>query len=195
MLQQREITELFYADGSEYTGQYGVSPKTIADIHARHIEIYAQAGADLVCFETVPSAYEAETICRVMEQFPHLPFWVSFSVCDNEHISDKTLISDAVSIVSDASNIIAAGFNCLPLDYVSALLNNLENINSCGYIVYPNIGLQWNKNNRAWEAKQNEIELHKSITEWLELGTKIIGGCCGSVPLNISEMHHILKRN
>ena len=44
----------FLADGSEYTGRYGVSSARLRDFHAPRLELLAAAGPDLLAVETIP---------------------------------------------------------------------------------------------------------------------------------------------
>ncbi|MGL1138536.1 homocysteine S-methyltransferase family protein, partial [Vibrio parahaemolyticus] len=48
------------ADGSEYTGAYGLDVAALRALHRRRLCVLADAGADLLAVETVPSPLEVE---------------------------------------------------------------------------------------------------------------------------------------
>uniref|UniRef100_A0A9I9D8C2 Hcy-binding domain-containing protein n=1 Tax=Cucumis melo TaxID=3656 RepID=A0A9I9D8C2_CUCME len=58
----------YLADGSEYSGEYGesVTLETLKNFHRRRVQILANAGADLIAFETIPNKLEAQVrkYCR-----------------------------------------------------------------------------------------------------------------------------------
>lgn len=45
-----------------YSGEYGdsVTLETLKDFHRRRVQILANAGADLIAFETIPNKLEAQ---------------------------------------------------------------------------------------------------------------------------------------
>ncbi|MFZ8343658.1 homocysteine S-methyltransferase family protein, partial [Staphylococcus aureus] len=50
------------ADGSEYTGAYGLDVAALRALHRRRLCVLADAGADLLAVETVPSPLEVEAL-------------------------------------------------------------------------------------------------------------------------------------
>ena len=51
-------TGAYLADGSEYTGNYGVSDEVLRDFHQRRLEILKEAGANIMLIETYRSISE-----------------------------------------------------------------------------------------------------------------------------------------
>ena len=58
------------ADGSEYSGDYGLSDAALRDFHGPRIEVLATAGADLLAIETIPSEQEAAVLLEVLDEMP-----------------------------------------------------------------------------------------------------------------------------
>ncbi len=67
------------ADGSEYSGRYGLSRAKLHDVHAPRLEALAAAGPDVVAVETVPDLDEAEVLLNLLGGLG-LPAWLSYSV-------------------------------------------------------------------------------------------------------------------
>ena len=78
----------FLADGSEYTGNYGIDAAELHAFHERRWHILAESRADLLACETIPSRLEAEVLLRLLRDTPHRWAWMSFSCRDGGHVSD-----------------------------------------------------------------------------------------------------------
>ena len=72
----------YLADGSEYTGRYGVTAARLRDFHGPRLELLAGAGPDLFAVETIPDADEAEVLVELLDEIG-LPAWFSYSVKGN----------------------------------------------------------------------------------------------------------------
>ena len=66
-------------DGSEYRGDYGLTKEELVAFHRRRLEVLVSAGPDLLAFETIPTAVEAQAILALLEEGGDVPAWVSFS--------------------------------------------------------------------------------------------------------------------
>jgi hypothetical protein len=56
----------YLADGSEYSGRYGLSRPQLADFHARRLAVLLESGPDLVACETIPCVLEAAAPADVL---------------------------------------------------------------------------------------------------------------------------------
>ena len=74
----------YLADGSEYTGRYGVTASRLRDFHGPRLELLAGAGPDLFAVETIPDADEAEVLVELLDEIG-LPAWFSYSVAGQPH--------------------------------------------------------------------------------------------------------------
>ena len=73
------------ADGSEYRGHYAVDDAALAEFHRPRLQVLADAGADLLAFETIPCLREARVLSNLLREFPDVSAWISFSCRDGEH--------------------------------------------------------------------------------------------------------------
>src|SRR4051812_28404754 len=69
------------ADGSEYTGRYGLTAAQLRDFHGPRLELLAAAGPDLLAVETIPDADEAEVLVPLLDEIG-MPTWFSYSVAN-----------------------------------------------------------------------------------------------------------------
>ncbi len=53
-------------DGSEYSGDYGVSAETLRSFHASRLALLDHSGADVLALETIPSKLEAEVLIELL---------------------------------------------------------------------------------------------------------------------------------
>src|SRR5580704_10543986 len=73
------------ADGSEYRGHYAVDDAALAEFHRPRLRVLADAGADLLACETIPSLREAKVLARLLRELPTQCAWISFSCKDGAH--------------------------------------------------------------------------------------------------------------
>lgn len=179
-------------DGSEYRGGYvnQVSEATIIDYHSSQAKLLIDAGADLLAFETVPTLKEAKMICKAVETLPDLPKWISFSCHDGTTTNGNDSFAVVIKEMAYEHKIGAVGINCTPPQFITNLLRSCPSeIESKPFVVYPNKG-EW-----SWQAGcgGNSRSLADFLPEWIQLGTKIVGGCCHVRPKDIEEMKEKLS--
>lgn len=71
----------FLTDGSEYTGSY-ISTCDIEHIkkwHRPRIQALIEGGCDILAFETIPAMQEAKVLIELLQEYPHMKAWLSFS--------------------------------------------------------------------------------------------------------------------
>ncbi|NQV86513.1 MAG: homocysteine S-methyltransferase [Woeseiaceae bacterium] len=175
-------------DGSEYVGNYGVSSELLHSFHKTRLELFDNAGTDVLALETIPSFQEAEVL-RDLLQDCKTPSWVSFSCRDEKHISDGTLLSDAARLFEGHPSVVAVGINCTPPQYALRLIRELrEALPDKHALVYPNSGEVYNVNDNSWLGTVTPGDCAAAASDWLAAGAKIIGGCCRMGPLHIAAM-------
>ena len=172
------------ADGSEYRGDYRVSPDFLLEFHGQRLHDITEFEPDLLAFETIPSIEEIRVINQLLtNDFRHLDAWVSCSAKSGDAISDGSLYSDVMAELN-APNIIAKGVNCTKPEYVESLIKS----SSAPAIVYPNSGRTWDAANRQWLDIGSETFPDDVVQSWITSGAVIIGGCCG---LETNHIAHV----
>ncbi len=181
------------ADGSEYTGDYGISNNALHEFHLERWERLAQTSVDLFACETIPSANEAEVFRTLLERAPSLFAWMSFSCRDGERISDGTPLAECAAMFDDCEQVVAVGINCTAPRHVSSLIECVrKGAPRKPVIVYPNSGEVWDGKRRVWIGMSEPSACAHASREWRELGARLIGGCCRVGPEHIRAMRQTL---
>lgn len=170
-------------DGSEYHGRYDASWPEIRRFHRERIAVLADTGPDLFAVETIPSSFEAEII---LEELQGKPAWLAFSCSDERHTCGGEPFSQAVARLNEA-HLLAIGINCTDPKHVTPLLQSAATVHHRPWVVYPNHGQLWDPIRECWSG-DSEVQLEHYATEWVKLGARLIGGCCGTGPEHIRAL-------
>ena len=180
-------------DGSEYHGNYSASDRKIVDFHLRRIEVLLQAGPDLLALETIPSLREGELLLRTLEEFPQALAWLSFSCRDGSLLNHGESFARAMAAADDSAQIVAAGVNCTPPQFVSDLLRSVPGDIGKPLLAYPNSGECWVAGVNSWLPGQAGDSLAGMAAHWRTLGARIIGGCCRTGVADIADLSRSLR--
>ena len=170
-------------DGSEFRGNYGVTDRVIREYHNRRLELLLETEPDLLALETMPDLTAVRIVLDLIEsKSSDMPYWVSFTVSESGAISGGGTFAEACALVENYANAMAVGINCSPLAVITPTLSGVET--DLPFIVYPNAGQTWDSDAMAWVGEPKfATQLH--IDEWVRLGARIVGGCCGYGPADI----------
>jgi homocysteine S-methyltransferase len=184
----------FLADGSEYDGRYAIGRAELTDFHRRRLEVLADAGADLVAFETIPSLLEAEVIAELLAELPETWAWVTFSCKNSEDLWDGTPIDAAARAVAFVPRVAGVGVNCTAPRHVADLVGALRAITALPVIAYPNSGEVYDPDVHRWVGKAAGTEWLERAESWWDNGARVLGGCCRVGPLTIRKLRAQLER-
>jgi len=176
------------ADGSEYRGRYAVSDRALAEFHRPRLEILADAGADLIACETLPCLCEALVLARLLEEFPAISAWISFSCLDGARNSQGEEISDCAAALRGHDQLAALGVNCTPPRYVAELLQRMRERADKPLLAYPNSGEGYDARVKQWVGRADSMRISEHVRDWYGAGARLIGGCCRSTPEDIREI-------
>lgn len=181
--------------GQEYEGHYGVSHQDLVKFHAERIAVLASAEPDLFACETIPDMDEVEALLEVLAEYPNIPAWITMSAKDGEHNCAGQDIAALAKAVAHHPNIVAIGVNCTKPEFVTSLFSKLSEVTDLPLVVYPNAGRVWDGEGRCWIGEGHTTLPKQALTEWVALGAKLIGGCCGLGPEAISAIKRDLAEN
>lgn len=183
----------YLADGSEFTGDYGLTEAELEDFHRQRWHVLASSGADLLACETLPSCLEARALRRLLESATGVSAWFSFSCADGRHLNDGTPIEAMAAELEDCSQILAIGVNCTAPAHISSLLDRLRQTSKKPIVVYPNSGEIWDATARSWKSPPADApSLLSCGEEWFRRGARLIGGCCRTGPVEIETLRRKL---
>ncbi len=183
----------FLANGSEYRGDYRVSPRALYDFHAPRWEVLAQSQADLIACETLPNLAEAEVLLKLLEQTPERRAWFSFTCRDEASISAGTPIEAVADLLNDAPQVAAVGVNCTPPGWIEALVRRLAaRLDGKPIVVYPNSGERYDSRHRGWRGVADPLDFGAAARRWRDAGARLIGGCCRTGPDHVRALRRAL---
>lgn len=185
----------FLADGSEYTGKYGVDETALTEFHRERWQILSAAGADILACETIPSFAEARALAGLLADTPDAWAWFSFSCADGEHISDGTPIAECAAFLSDIDRVAAVGINCTPPRFIPDLIRAVTAVTAKPVIVYPNSGETYDPVTKRWLGESVPSEFGTYSREWRKLGAGLIGGCCRTTPDHIRQISDRFRKH
>jgi homocysteine S-methyltransferase len=180
------------ADGSEYRGDYALTPRELAAFHGPRVDAVLEAKPDLVLFETLPSLAEAEAVAQLAAGRPGTPFMASFSALNAKGIAHGEPFAEVVRVLERVPNVIAAGINCAPPDIVARLL---ETVRPARVLLsaQPNSGESWDAAGRRWTGAQEGQGLGDWAMKYRAAGARIFGGCCRTTPADIASVRRALS--
>ncbi len=175
-------------DGSEYTGDYGLTVSELMAWHRPRLAVLATSGADLLACETIPSLAEGEALVQLLAEFPETPAWLSFSCRDGEHICHGERLADAVALANRSAQIVAVGVNCTAPRHVESLLRSAQRVTDKPLLTYPNSGEHWDGAAQCWLPGAGDADFTQAAERWYTAGARLIGGCCRTGPGEIESL-------
>jgi len=178
----------FLADGSEYSGRYGVDDQTLLEFHRQRLLWLDAAGADVLACETIPGIQEARVLSQLLERV-NTSAWLSFS-CQNETLlNDGNSLQQAVALFEHHPKVVAIGVNCTAPQYIPSLISEIKSAAwRRAIVVYPNSGEHYDADEKVWYGTESPLECAAAARSWYQQGAKIIGGCCRMGPAHIREI-------
>lgn len=169
------------ADGSEYRGDYGLSVEQLRAWHRPRLEMLAEAGADVLACETIPSLAEAEALAAELAALG-VPAWISLTA-----VGDRTRLgepaSEAYAIAAEVPDVVALGANCCDPGDAAAVAGAVGGRRPV--VFYPNSGESWDAEERRWTGRG---AIRGNARAWVAAGVRALGGCCRVTPDQIARM-------
>lgn len=184
----------FLSDGSEYTGNYRLTSDEMKHFHRSRINALVEADVDVLAFETIPSIHEAQDLLDLIQEFPEKTCWFSFTLKDENHLSDGTPLSEVLDLLNTSAQVVAVGVNCVPEDLVSKAKKSMSALTTKPLLAYPNSGEVYDALSKTWSGERAQgKELDARVKEWYSLGGRLIGGCCRTTPNDIRTIKKALQ--
>ncbi|OWM87784.1 hypothetical protein CDL15_Pgr019367 [Punica granatum] len=195
----------YLADGSEYrypkptSGNYGdaVSLETLKEFHRRRLQILADAGPDLLAFETIPNKLEAQAYAELLEEENiKVPAWFSFNSKDGINVVSGDPISECALVAESYRQVVAVGINCTPPRYIHGLISSIRKVTSKPVLIYPNSGETYDPERKEWVPTTGtaDEDFISYVGKWREAGASLFGGCCRTTPNTIRAISRALSQ-
>ena len=162
------------ADGSEYTGRYGLSVSQLQSWHRPRLHALIDAGPDVLAVETIPSLAETEAVLQELSGSGSAA-WLALTVADGTLRSGESL-SEAFGMAAEVSEIVAVGINCSDPREVAGAIDVARAQTGKPIVVYPNSGERWDAEARHWCGEAGFAD--SAVRDWIARGATLVGGCC-----------------
>jgi homocysteine S-methyltransferase len=165
------------ADGSEYSGDYGVTDAFLRSFHAPRLEVLASAGADLLAVETIPSEQEVTVLLGLLAELGGPPAWLSLTCADRSHTRRGEDVRQVFALARDVDPVVAVGVNCTAPEHVDELVVSAVAASGKPGVAYPNSGEMWDASSHTWAGDAAGVD-PQAARRWVRAGAAYVGGCC-----------------
>ena len=177
----------YLADGSEYTGNYSVSPAKLRAFHRRRMELLTEAGADVLLLETQPSLDEALIEADIAEELG-ADYWISFSCRDGYSTNKGEPVRRCAELLAAGHpHLRMIGVNCTKPEFIVSLIKELKSASSLPVGVYPNGGESYDPVSKTWSPSCPGTDFEEYALAYMEAGAVAVGGCCTTVDRHIRQ--------
>jgi S-methylmethionine-dependent homocysteine/selenocysteine methylase len=167
--------------------------------------VYGQAPhVDIWLGETLGSIAEATAVRAALERIiDRKPMWISYTLSDaaNGTLRSGEQVDAAVRAAMDLGAE-AVLFNCSQAESITAALKIAAPLIPAGVQTggYANRFLSSHTSkgeaNEHLSAFRDDLSPHEYgaiVSNWIELGATVVGGCCGMTPQHISELSRLVS--
>ncbi len=151
----------------------------------------AAAGADLLLLETHITLEEA-LIALGAATDTGLPTLVSYLINEDLKLWGGASLSEAVR-AAEGEGARGIMVNCVTLPVAQKGVEALSNLTALSYGVYANAGHSQPSTEGVIEEYVTDEEYATAARRWLDLGARMIGGCCGTTPHTITLLRRSIS--
>lgn len=186
--------------GNAYDAKESLSVQEAIRVHSPQIKALCHAGVDYLIAATLPANEEATGIAIAMATYD-TPYIISFVVQADGTLLDGVPLHQAILRIDQTANPkpIFYMVNCVhPSIFAAAMSNQVQ---LAPWLPNRLIGLQANTSSKTPEELDNLPYLDSEAPETMaqsmlylfkQYNTKILGGCCGTNNLHITEIAKLL---
>lgn len=153
----------------------------------RVVKAGAEAGADLVVIETMNDVYELKAAIVAAKEVCSLPIFATLVFGRDCKTMTGTSPEAAVALLEGLS-VAALGLNCsLAPAEMKEVVERICAVSSTPVVVKPNAGLPEDRDGKTVYSLSS-ADFARDMGEILDLGVKVVGGCCGTSPEYIAAL-------
>lgn len=158
------------------------------EIFKRQIVQGAKSGADIILIETMTDLYELKAAILAAKENSDLPVFCTMTFEDN--LRTFTGCSpEAMVLVLEGLGVDALGVNCsLGPKQLKPIVEEICSLSHIPVMVQPNAGLPTLSLDNETKYDVTKEEFADTLCDFIDLGVRVIGGCCGTTPDYIKEL-------
>ena len=164
----------------------------LKDSYNAQIKGLKDGGVDGIIFESFYNLEEIEIAAKIVKDFDLSV--IASVACRKEHETVNGLkIENAIKKLDSDKNIDAIGLNCVIGPHAMlSVVENIINLTSKPFVVEPNAGNPQNVDGRMIYMSTPEY-FTTYCQNYIRIGVRGVGGCCGTTPKHIAEMAKTIK--
>lgn len=157
--------------------------------YTEQAQALAEGGVDLLVIETQFALEEAKIAVQAAQSQTSLPIVISFSFDRGTRTMMGVKPSQVVATFAPLG-VTAIGANCgTTLENMEKIISEYAGLTSLPIWAKPNAGLpSVNTNTGETEFHVTPEQMAEFALRFVQLGAKIVGGCCGSTPAHIAAI-------
>lgn len=153
-------------------------------IYREIVEIGAKAGADFILIETMSDSYETKAAVLAAKEGCDLPIFVTVTFDERGKLLTGGSPASIVAML-EGLGVDVLGMNCgLGPVQMKEILKDILEVSSLPVMINPNAGLPRSENGKTVYDIDAE-HFAKTVEEIVDMGARIVGGCCGTTPEHI----------
>ena len=153
-------------------------------IYREIVEIGAKAGADFVLIETMSDSYETKAAVLAAKEGCALPVFVTVTFDERGKLLTGGSPASIVAML-EGLGVDVLGMNCgLGPVQMKEILKDILEVSSLPVMINPNAGLPRSENGKT-VYDIDAAHFAKTVEEIVDMGARIVGGCCGTTPEHI----------
>ena len=153
-------------------------------IYREVVEIGADAGADFVLIETMSDSYETKAAVLAAKEGCNLPVFVTVTFDERGKLLTGGSPASIVAML-EGLDVDVLGMNCgLGPVHMKEILKDILEVSSIPVMINPNAGLPRSENGKT-VYDIDAAHFAKTEEEIVDMGARIVGGCCGTTPEHI----------
>jgi 5-methyltetrahydrofolate--homocysteine methyltransferase len=158
------------------------------EIFKRQIVQGVKSGADIILIETMTDLYELKAAILAAKENSKVPVFCTMTF--EENLRTFTGCSpEAIVLVLEGLGVDALGVNCsLGPKQLKPVIEEICSLAHIPVMVQPNAGLPTLALNGETKYDVTKEEFADTLCSFIDLGVRIIGGCCGTSPEYIKEL-------
>jgi S-methylmethionine-dependent homocysteine/selenocysteine methylase len=159
--------------------------------HALQAEALASAGVDLILVETQNTVRELSAATRWARQ-TGLPVVASMITAGNGRLLSGESIEEAVAALASL-RLDALSINCVPARELAGDLERLARAApGIPLAAYGNLGPPAGEGGTLFSKDVPPADYASLALDWIRLGARIVGGCCGTRSAHTSGLRHAI---
>ncbi len=163
------------------------------EVYREQIRVLCDAGVDLIGAETLMSVEEAQVILDAAQSVCDLPVLCTLTL---EADGNALFGGNAVELVETLQEMGAAavGLNCsVGPDQLESVVASMKAVARIPVVAKPNAGMPAMDEQGMAHYSMGPEQFAASMLRLVDAGAQIVGGCCGTDPRYIMELHRLLS--